>query len=231
MVLVVGVDVAPGVSAVRVVVLLVLLVVLLLLVVGLRVRVVVLLSSVRVVVLLVRVRVVVLLVPVGVVVLGSSVRVLVVLLSSVRVLVVSLPPRPRSNGRLPVRQRRVHQVVHGLEQVLDAVGRRDAGMAQVRDQLRRDVVHGHVRHRLAALGRGQGRGHLVLEEASQGGGQGPVALRVGDALILLVVVKRARKKREEEKKVEFFLCFRLFPLFSLLYLLLLSSPQLQNSEK
>ena len=194
MVLVVGVDVAPGVSAVRVVVLLVLLVVLLLLVVGLRVRV-------------------------------------VVLLSSVRVLVVSLPPRPRSNGRLPVRQRRVHQVVHGLEQVLDAVGRRDAGMAQVRDQLRRDVVHGHVRHRLAALGRGQGRGHLVLEEASQGGGQGPVALRVGDALILLVVVKRARKKREEEKKVEFFLCFRLFPLFSLLYLLLLSSPQLQNSEK
>ena len=154
MVLVVGVDVAPGVSAVRVVVLLVLLVVLLLLVVGLRVRVVVLLSSVRVVVLLVRVRVVVLLVPVGVVVLSSSVRVLVVLLSSVRVLVVSLPPRPRSNGRLPVRQRRVHQVVHGLEQVLDAVGRRDAGMAQVRDQLRRDVVHGHVRHRLAALGRG-----------------------------------------------------------------------------
>ena len=111
---------------------------------------------------------------------GGGMPVLVVVL----LLLVGLRRRQAGPGRLPVRQRRVHQVVDRLEQVLDAVRRRDPGVAQVRDELRRDVVDGHVGHRLAALGRGQGAGHLVLEEAGEGGGHGPVALRVGDPLVL-----------------------------------------------
>ena len=211
MVLVVGVDVAAGVSAaVRVVVLLLLMVRLrrMRVVVLLSMRVVVLLSM-RVVVLLlllllVRVRVMVLSVRVFVVLLSSSVGVVmllsssvgvVVLLSSVLLLVVS--PARDGRRRLPVRQRRVHQVVHGLEQVLDAVGGGNASMTEVRDQLRGDVVHGNVGHRLAALGRAQRRGHLVLEEAGQGGGQGPVALRVGDALVLLLFVLLLEERRGE----------------------------------
>ena len=113
-------------------------------------------------------------------------RLVVVLLRVGVVVLLVVRSRLRRPGRRgpPVRQRGVDQVVHRLEQVLDAVARRDAGVAEVRDQLGRDVVHGHIGHGLAALGRGEGRCHLVLEEAGEGGGHGPVALRVGDALVL-----------------------------------------------
>ena len=121
---------------------------------------------------------------VGVVV--TRCRLVVLLLRVGVVVLLVVRSRLRRPGRRgpPVRQRGVDQVVHRLEQVLDAVARRDAGVAEVRDQLGRDVVHGHVGHGLAALGRGEGRCHLVLEEAGEGGGHGPVALRVGDALVL-----------------------------------------------
>ena len=156
----VGVDVTSSRVSCRagVVVSVVVLLLLLLLVVSRR-RVGVVVTRCRLVVLLLRVGVVVLLV------VRSRLR------------------RPGRRGP-PVRQRGVDQVVHRLEQVLDAVARRDAGVAEVRDQLGRDVVHGHIGHGLAALGRGEGRCHLVLEEAGEGGGHGPVALRVGDALVL-----------------------------------------------
>ena len=186
----VGVDVTSCGSVVsssrrvRIGVLLMLLLVVLLLVVLLRVRVPGV-TCVRVVVLLM-------------VLLRMRVAVVLLLLLRVRVVSVSRPlvvmmVRLRRSqagpGGLPVRQRRVHEVVDRLEQVLDAVRRRHAGVAQVRDQLRGDVVHGDVGDGLAALGRGERAGHLVLEEAGEGGGQGPVALRVGDALVLLFFVR------------------------------------------
>ena len=84
----------------------------------------------------------------------------------------------------PVRQRRVDQMIHRLEQVLDAMRRRHSGVAQVRDQFRGNVVDGQVWHRVALLGRRQRACHLVLEEARERGGHGPVSLRMGDALVL-----------------------------------------------
>ena len=103
--------------------------------------------------------------------------------------VVVLPSCPsRRDGRPPVRQRRVHQVVHRLEQVLDAVRGGDPGVTQVRYEFGGDVVDGHVGHGLSSLGRGQGGGHLVLEEAGERGGHGAVAVRVGDALVLLLLL-------------------------------------------
>ena len=140
----------------------------------------------RLVVVLLRVGVVVLLVVTRCRLVVTRCRLVVLLLRVGVVVLLVVRSRLRRPGRRgpPVRQRGVDQVVHRLEQVLDAVARRDAGVAEVRDQLGRDVVHGHVGHGLAALGRGEGRCHLVLEEAGEGGGHGPVALRVGDALVL-----------------------------------------------
>jgi hypothetical protein len=155
-----------------------------LVVVLLRVGVVVLLVVTRCRLVVTRCRLVVSCRRVGVVV--TRCRLVVLLLRVGVVVLLVVRSRLRRPGRRgpPVRQRGVDQVVHRLEQVLDAVARRDAGVAEVRDQLGRDVVHGHVGHGLAALGRGEGRCHLVLEEAGEGGGHGPVALRVGDALVL-----------------------------------------------
>ena len=155
-----------------------------LVVVLLRVGVVVLLVVTRCRLVVTRCRLVVSCRRVGVVV--TRCRLVVLLLRVGVVVLLVVRSRLRRPGRRgpPVRQRGVDQVVHRLEQVLDAVARRDAGVAEVRDQLGRDVVHGHIGHGLAALGRGEGRCHLVLEEAGEGGGHGPVALRVGDALVL-----------------------------------------------
>ena len=155
-----------------------------LVVVLLRVGVVVLLVVTRCRLVVTRCRLVVSCRRVGVVV--TRCRLVVLLLRVGVVVLLVVRSRLRRPGRRgpPVRQRGVDQVVHRLEQVLDAVARRDAGVAEVRDQRGRDVVHGHVGHGLAALGRGEGRCHLVLEEAGEGGGHGPVALRVGDALVL-----------------------------------------------
>ena len=181
----VGVDVTSSRVSCRagVVVSVVVLLLLLLLVVSRR-RVGVVVG--RLVVVLLRVGVVVLLVVTRCRLVVTRCRLVVLLLRVGVVVLLVVRSRLRRPGRRgpPVRQRGVDQVVHRLEQVLDAVARRDAGVAEVRDQLGRDVVHGHIGHGLAALGRGEGRCHLVLEEAGEGGGHGPVALRVGDALVL-----------------------------------------------
>lgn len=112
-----------------------------------------------------------------------------------------------SPGRLPVRKSCIDQMVHRLEQVLDSMARGNSRVAEVRDELCGNVVDRDVGHGFPAFGRGQGTRHLVLEEPRERGGHGPVALRVGDALVLLFFsfwFFKVVEKKKGKKAVEFF---------------------------